>query len=52
MEITIRLETAGEFTDSQLNEYISYCLGCGSCSNDNPFVSEDGNASIEAVDVF
>jgi hypothetical protein len=52
MEITLNLETAGEFTEQEIRDYILYCLSFGSISDENPFVNEDGNAEIIDVDIY
>lgn len=52
MEITIKLETAGDFTHNELEDYIRHCLGIGIISYENPFISDDSNAEIIDVDFY
>lgn len=47
----ISKEATGEYTESQLHEYILFQIGCGSCNMNNPFVSEDGDAEIIFADI-
>lgn len=46
MDINIKIEATGNYTQRELNEYILFCLGIGSCSQENPFISEEGDADL------
>lgn len=49
-QLTIR--TSGNFSESDLIDYIKFQLGGGGLSQDNAFVSEDSDAEINDVEVF
>lgn len=49
--MTLRLEATGNYTDRDLNEYVLFTLGIGSCSQENPFVAEDGDAELTYAEI-
>lgn len=51
MEITLKIEATGNYTERELNEYIVFLLGVGSCPNENPFVSENGDADLIGAEI-
>jgi len=51
-EFKIIIDASGDYTESELSEYVIFSLGFGSCSQDNPFISEDSNVEIKSIDLF
>lgn len=51
-EITIKILATGNFTESELHDYVLFQIGAGSCSQLNPFVNEEGDADILTVEIL
>lgn len=49
--ISFEVEVSGEVTHDEIKEYIEFLLGCGSCSHDNPLISDDSDCEIDCYDV-
>jgi len=49
--VSFEIEVIGEVSHDEIKEYIEMTLGCGSCSQDNPLISEDSDAEISCYDV-
>lgn len=49
MEFIINVDATGDFTEEQLKEYLIFCIGFGSCSEENPFIDESKQAELTDV---
>lgn len=50
MEFTINVQVSGDYTEEDVMEYLLFCMGFGSCSQNNPFIDEDCDAEISDVE--
>lgn len=50
MEFTINVQVSGDYTEEDLKQYLLYCMGFGSCEQDNPFIDEVADAEVSDVE--
>jgi hypothetical protein len=49
--VSFEIEVSGEVSPDEIKEYIQMTLGCGSCSQHNPLISEDCDAEISCYNI-
>lgn len=52
MEFTINIEVSGDYTEQDLKDYLRFCLGFGSISQDNPFINEGSDVEITDIELI
>jgi len=50
MEFTINVQVSGDYTEEDLKQYLLFCMGFGSCPQDNPFIDADSDAEVSDVE--
>lgn len=50
MEFTINVQCSGDWNEEDLKQYLLFCMGFGSCNQDNIFIDDDSDAEITDVE--